>query len=217
MGDAFFPLVRALKQNMKFRLPAFLFLLCLYTSLSAQYEEIYFDDYVYVTNIKSVKINPFGSPLQPPVVYLGNSQSLIVSFDDMDNEQKDYSYEIVHCNKDWTPSSLERIEYLDGFANEEIVNANFSVNTFVPYINYRLTLPNSDITWNISGNYLLIIYEGDDVDDRLPVITRRFMVVDKKVNVSINTRRPLDVSKLRTHYEFDLFVNNKDYKIIDEY
>lgn len=215
MGDAFFPLVRALKQNMKFRLPAFLFLLCLYTSLFAQYEDIYFDDYVYVTNIKSVKINPFGSPLQPPVVYLGNRQSLIVSFDDMDNEQKDYTYEIVHCNKDWTPSSLERIEYLDGFANEEIVSANFSVNTFVPYINYRLTLPNSDITWNISGNYLLIIYEGDDVDDRLPVITRRFMVVDKKVNVSINTRRPLDVSKLRTHYEFDLFVNNKDYKIID--
>lgn len=200
---------------MKFRLPALLLLTFFGFSLFAQYDDIYFDDYVYVTNIKSVKINPYAYPLQPPVVYLGNSQRLLVSFDDMDNVQKDYSYELVHCNKDWTPSSLERIEYLDGFANEEIVNSNFSVNTFVPYINYQLDLPNSDITWNISGNYLLIIYEGDDVDDRIAVITRRFMVIDKQVNVSINNRRPLDVTKLKTHYEFDLFVSNKDFKILD--
>lgn len=181
----------------------------------AQYEDIYFEDYVYVTNLKSVRINPIGSPLNPPIVYLGNPQRLIVSFDDMDNEVKDYSYDIVHCNKDWTPSEMERIEYLDGFVDEEIDNSNFSVNTFVPYINYQLPLPNVDLSWNISGNYLLIIYEGNDEDDRFPVITRRFMVVDKKVNVSIQNRRPLDVTKLRTHYEFDLFVNNKDFRIID--
>jgi hypothetical protein len=200
---------------MKFRLPTLFFAMIFGCSLFAQYEEIFFEDYVYVTNIKSAKINPFGNPLAPPVVYLGNSQRLIISFDDLDNEQKDYSYEMVHCNKDWTPSTLDRIEYLDGFANEEIVNSNFSVNTFVPYINYQLSLPNSDITWNISGNYLLIIYEGDDVDDRVPVITKRFMVVDKKVNVSIRNRRPLEVTKLKTHYEFDLFVSNKNFKILD--
>ena len=91
----------------------------------------------------------------------------------------------------------------------------FSVNTLVPYIHYRLPLPNVDLSWNISGNYLLVVYEGGDVEDRVPAITRRFMVVDKKVNVSVRNRRPLDVSKLRTHYEFDLFVNNKDFKILD--
>lgn len=200
---------------MKFRLPTLLFALFFSVLSFGQFEDIVFEDYVYVTNIKSVKFNPFGSPLAPPVVYLGNTQSLGISFDDMDNEQKDYSYDIIHCNRDWTPSNLERIEYLDGFSNEEITNANFSVNTFVPYINYKLTLPNRDIKWNISGNYLLIIYEGDDIDDRIPVITRRFMVVDKSVNVSVKNRRPLDVTKLRTHYEFDLFVNNKDFRILD--
>lgn len=200
---------------MNFRFPTFIFFLFLTSSLFSQYEDIYFEDYVYVTNLKSVKINPVGNPLDPPVVYLGNRQRLIVSFDDMDNVQKDYTYDIIHCNKDWTPSEMERIEYLDGFVNEEIDNSFFSVNTFVPYINYQLALPNADLSWNISGNYLLIIYEGGDVDDRIPAITRRFMVVDKKVNISVNNRRPLDVSKLRTHYEFDLFVNNKDFKILD--
>ncbi len=200
---------------MIFRLPTFIFLIFFSCSLIAQYEDIYFDDYVYVTNIKSVKINPSGGPLDPPIVHLGNSQRLIVSFDDMDNEQKDYTYDIIHCNKDWTPSELERIEYLDGFVDEEVDNSSFSVNTFVPYINYQLPLPNVDLTWNISGNYLLIIYEGDDVDDRIPIITRRFMVVDRRVSVSVKNRRPMDVTKLKTHYEFDLFVSNKDFKIID--
>lgn len=200
---------------MKFLLTSLLFLFCYSSILVAQYEDIYFEDYVYVTNIKSVKFNPSGNPLDPPIVYLGNSQRLILSFDDLDNQQKDYTYDIVHCNKDWTQSEMERIEYLDGFVDEEIDNSYFSVNTLIPYINYQLALPNVDLSWNISGNYLLIIYEGDDLDDRIPVITRRFMVIDKKVNVSVNNRRPLDVSKIKTHYEFDLFVNNKDFKILD--
>jgi hypothetical protein len=110
---------------------------------------------------------------------------------------------------------MERLEYIDGFQDEEIDDDAFSVNTFVPYINYQLPLPNRDLSWTISGNYLLIVYEGMDLDYRIPVITRRFMVVDKQVNVIQNGRRPLDVSKLRTHHEFDLFVNNKDFPIID--
>ncbi|MDF1698247.1 MAG: DUF5103 domain-containing protein [Saprospiraceae bacterium] len=200
---------------MRIHLLAFTFILFFNYSLQGQYEDIYFEDYVYVTNIKSVKINPSGTPLEPPVFYLGNSQRLVVSFDDMDNVQKDFTYGIIHCNKDWEPSGLEMVEYIDGFIDEEIDNSAFSVNTFVPYINYQLSLPNNDLSWTISGNYLLVIYEGGDVDDRIPVITRRFMVVDKKVNVSVKNRRPLDVTKLRTHYEFDLFVNNKDFKILD--
>lgn len=182
----------------------------------AQYEDILLEDYVYVTNIKSVAFHPIGNPLEPPIVYLGNRQNLFLSFDDMDNAQKEFSYEIIHCNKDWTAfTDMERLEYIDGFQDEEIDDSAFSVNTFIPYINYQLPLPNRDLRWTLSGNYLLIVYEGMDLDDRLPVITRRFMVVDKKVNIAQKGRRPLDVSKLRTHHEFDLFVNNKDFPIID--
>ncbi|MEM9546536.1 MAG: DUF5103 domain-containing protein [Bacteroidota bacterium] len=201
--------------NIRLLISFFLFFFSGTFFLQAQYEDIFFEDYVYVTNIKSVKFNPSGDPLLPPIVYLGNPQRLILTFDDMDNVQKDYTYDIIHCNKDWTPSEMERIEYLDGFVDEEVDNSFFSQNTFVPYINYQLPLPNVDLSWNISGNYLLVVYEGGDVEDRFPVITRRFMVVDRQVSVSVRNRRPLDVTKLRTHFEFDLFVNNKDFKILD--
>lgn len=191
--------------------------LSLYSFLSyGQYEDILFEDYVYVTNMKSVTFHPLGDPLGVPVTFLDNGVPLVLSFDDMDNNDKDFTYEIIHCNKDWTSiSEMERLEYIDGFQDEEIDNSVFSVNTFVPYINYTLPLPNVDLSWTISGNYLLIIYEGGDVDDRLPVITRRFMVVDRQVSVSAINRRPLDVIKLRTHHEFDLFVNNTEFPIID--
>ena len=178
-------------------------------------DEFEYENYVYVTNIKSVIFHPSGQPLEPPVVFLGNPQRLVFSFDDLDNKQKEYSYKIIHCDRNWNPSNLEVLEYVDGFIDEEVDNDAFSVNTFVPYINYTLSLPNDDLTWLISGNYLLVIYEGDDVDDRFPVITRRFMVVDKKVNLRIKPRRPLDVLKIDTHHEVDLFVNNKDFKIIN--
>ena len=200
------------------RLLSFYLLLSLFavTNTYAQYEDIILEDYVYVTNIKSVEFYPSGLPLEPPIVYLGNSQKLLLGFDDLDNVQKEFSYEIIHCNKDWTAfTDMERLEYIDGFQDEEIDDSAFSVNTFVPYINYRLPLPNRDLTWTISGNYLLVVYEGMDLDDRIPVITRRFMVVDKQVNVEQIGRRPRDVSKLRTNHEFDLFVNNKDFPIID--
>lgn len=201
---------------MKTRISLSLLLALAFSISHAQYDNIILEDYVYVTNIKSVTFHPTGNLLEPPVVYLGNPQKLRISFDDMDNIQRDYTYEIRHCNKDWTEfSNLERLEYLDGFIDEEIDQSDYSINTFVPYINYDMYLPNDDLTWLLSGNYLLIIYEGADVDDRIPVITRRFMVVDKKVNVLKKNRRPLDVTKLRTHFEFDLFVNNEDFPIID--
>lgn len=186
------------------------------SQLNAQYEDIFFEDYVYTTNIKSVQFYPMGEPLMPPVLNLNDTRGFVFSFDDMDNIQRDYSYEILHLNKDWTEvSNLEVLEYIDGFQNEEIDESNPSINTFVPYINYTLALPNDDLNWSLSGNYLLIVYEGNEEDERLPVITRRFMIVDRQVNVVAKQRRPNSVSKIRTNHEFDLFVNFEDFSILD--
>lgn len=199
-----------------FTLLTFMFLSSTFSVLSAQYEDVFFEDYVYTTNIKSVQFHPAGEPLMPPIVNLNDPRGFAFSFDDTDNVQRDYSYEILHLNKDWTEiSSLEILEYIDGFQNEEIDESNPSINTFVPYINYSLDLPNDDLSWLISGNYLLIVYEGNEEDDRLPVITRRFMVVDRQVNVITKQRRPREVSRIRTHQEFDVFVNYEDFNIID--
>jgi len=64
----------------------------------AQYEDILFEDYVYVTNIKTVTFHPTNQPLSPPVTFLNSNQGFQFSFDDMDNELRDYSYQMMICH-----------------------------------------------------------------------------------------------------------------------
>ncbi len=183
---------------------------------TGQYEDIIFEDYTYVNNIKSVQFHLSTNPLGLPIIQLGGNQKINLTFDDMDNEQKDYSYQIIHCNKDWTPSELDVDQYIFGFNNEDITKSDFSRGTYVPYINYELQIPNDNLEFTASGNYLLIVYEGDNEDeDRIPVITRRFMIVEPLVGIEAIMHKPRDVMKLRTHQEFDLVINTGDFDITD--
>ena len=173
----------------------------------AQLEDIKNYDYVYVDNIKSVRFHLDGLSLTYPIVDLGSSTPLVLSFDDLDGDVKDYSYRLIHCDRDWQPSQLNTMEYLDGFTEELIDNFQYSFKTVQLFTHYRLFLPNNDMRWTISGNYLLVVYE--DEGDKIPVITRRFMVVDPKVQIQPRLVRPSQVSKSRTHQEIDFSVDHQ--------
>lgn len=177
-------------------------------------QDLLYENYVYVTNIKSVKFHNSTSPLAPPVVNLNSGETLSLSFDDVHNVRKDFSYRIVHCTRDWKPSTMQDIEYLDGYGKGDIRNFEVSNLTLVPYFTYRLTIPNRDFRWNKSGNYLLIVYEGEGAD-RFPVITRRFMVVENKVTVFKEDRRSMEVSRMRRDQTFDISINYEDFNIIN--
>jgi hypothetical protein len=130
----------------------------------------------------------------------------------MEGGDKIYTYAIVHCTRNWERSELEDIEYMDGYNGEEIEDFEYSISTIKDYTNYRISIPNDDLQWNISGNYLLIIYEGDD-DDKIPVITRRFMVIENLVTIGASMENPMDVSTLRTHHKLNIFVTNDNFRI----
>lgn len=198
---------------MKLRLLPFLCLSLMALTVQAQRftGDIQNKDYVYVDYIRSVQLNVSGVPLSDPIIKLGSNASLTLTFDDLDADVKDYFYSIVHCDRNWEPSNLQEMEYLDGFNEERINDFEFSAKTLWPYTHYELTLPNRDMRWNLSGNYLLLVY--DESNDRKLVITRRFVVVDEQVTISPNFQRPNKVSKLRTHQEIDFQVVHKDLKI----
>ena len=133
----------------------------------------------YVDYIKSVKLNNAGLRTSHPIIDLNSrfQGQIQLRFDDIEGGYKDYVYSIIHCDKDWYPSDLEEIEYLEGFNGEEIDDFGYSTNGYSEYTNYSLTLPNRDLRWTISGNYLLVIR---DQDTNAPVISRRFMVVEMR-------------------------------------
>ncbi len=45
-----------------------------------------------------------GWEISYPVLDLQSNNQLLLSFDDLSDEIKDYSYKIIHCNADWTAS-----------------------------------------------------------------------------------------------------------------
>lgn len=189
----------------------FSFLSLLPFFLTAQEEEnLRYDNHVYLDNIRSVKFHVEGDPLSIPMLPLNGSARFELSFDDLGEDVRTYTYTFLHCDRNWQPSRLTDIEYVDGFLNETIDDYEFSNKTLIEYTHYTLKFPNEDVTWTISGNYLLLIHE-DDVDGRRLAITRRFMVVDYNtlVDINLNQVSPAMAGKFKTWHEFDFLLNHE--------
>ena len=137
-----------------------------------------------------------------PVATLGQQNALYLSFDELDGKGTRYYYTVIHCDRDWNPTQeLSQFDYLGGYREGEIREYEFSSGTYQDYIHYKLSIPNEDVRWNISGNYLLVVYESGEENN--PVITRRFMVTEEKVRFETQVDRAAVVSKQNTHQEID--------------
>ena len=111
----------------------------------------------------------------PPVVQLGGDDVISFSFDEMSHRYHRYTYRIVHCNSDWTPSDLLEIDYLEGFNDVVIDNCESSVNTTQLYTHYEFAIPNEEVTLKVSGNYRVEVYD-DELDSEEPVLLFEFSV-----------------------------------------
>jgi len=130
---------------------------------------------VYAEGIHSVKLTRLGEETGQPIIQLYSGEKLVLTFDDLFQQDMFLKYTLIHCSHNWQYSPLNQIEYLDGFNEDLIKDYSFSFNTIVPYTNYKLIFPTSEMRLLKSGNYLLVVF-----DDRIenPVLTRRFMVLD---------------------------------------
>ena len=170
---------------------------------------IRYANHIYKNNIKSVKFSIDGLFTSPPILNMFSSAQLLLSFDDLDGDVKNYVYTFEHCDINWQPTGIMDIEYIDGFADNNIDNYTFSRNTNQVFTHYQLRLPNDDMIWKLSGNYILKVYE--DEDEKTLAITRRFVVVDSKIKINANLVRPNQVSKLRTHHELDFAIDYEQF------
>jgi hypothetical protein len=174
--------------------------------LFSQQENLRYEDYTYVDDVRTVRLYASGAPLSLPLADLkAADNSFIFEFDLMSDELKDYWYTIVHCNADWMPSELETNEYLETFTEDRILDFYTSQNTLTDYVHYSVRLPNKNIGWSKSGNYLLKVWE-DDSESTL-VITKRFMVVEPIWRIEATPVRVNKVAKQDSHQEIDFNVN----------
>ena len=160
------------------------------------------------TNIKTIVFKG-DTDDQFPVVSLGSP--VYLEFDDLLANEQDYYYKIVHCDYDWTPSSLLKSQYLNGMDNERIVDYANSYSTLQPYSNYKLTIPNDNTRLKVSGNYVLEIYNSYNELQ----FSRRFIVYEDQVAVGGVVKRSRDFTYLNEKQVVQFTINANQVKLVN--
>ena len=198
---------------MRTRRVLFWFAFSIFTSLFSFAEgknndRYYYQNSVYKEEIKSVQMYLDGSELSNPVMELNGKAPLVLKFDDLSTKAKDYSYTIIHCDANWNESLLMQNDYLEGFPDNPLNDHAFSINTTVPYVNYRLEIPNEDVKLKCSGNYVIVVFE--DKDKEKLVLVKRFHVLEPLVRIQGQVKRAtFDPFKgSNQEVDFDVFTGN---------
>lgn len=153
----------------------------------SQDKSYYYENAVYNENIRTVMMFRQGFELSNPVIEMNEDAKLLFKFDDFSDGEKNYYYTVIHCDANWNESYLVQADYIDGYTENPLLDYKLSFNTTFNYANYQLTLPNDNLRFRISGNYVLVVYEDNDKEK--VVITHRFYVVDPKAQIEGRVRR----------------------------
>ena len=170
-----------------------------------------YEDFIYHDNIKSVLFYRQGWEFSPPIIGLNSDERLILRFDDLDADFKNYSYTIIHFDATWNPSRLMPFEYIDGFNQDLITEYSFSRNTRVAFTHYYLEFPNANMRPKISGNYILKVFTDGNPDN--VVLTQRFMVFEQGVSIDATIKQATDLNYRDTKQEIDFIVNTGQFRI----
>lgn len=167
-------------------------------------------DTIFSETIRSVQFSPNGNKLENmPAIELKNG-FLTLNFDEVGGELRNMNYTIEQCDRDWKPTRLSKLEYLDGLNEDRINNYKNSQATNIQYVHFSLTIPNDVMRWNKSGNYVLKVYEDDG--DRTPVLTRRFVVYEQILTVENEFVSP-NAFKFNSYHELDFKLDPKTFRV----
>lgn len=144
-------------------------------------DQFFYQNAVYREEIKSVQLYRDQNELSNPVIELGSDVQLLLKFDDLAEEAKNFSYTIIHCDASWHESYMPQSQYLSGFPDNPLNDYAQSFNTTVRYVNYQLRIPNEDCSLTKSGNYALVVFENNNRKNL--VLIQRFYVVEPKVRI----------------------------------
>ncbi len=177
------------------------------------YDDSYlrYEDHVYQKRIRTVRLHQKGWEQGAPIIEMGEKERLILSFDDLEGDRKEYQYRFIHCDAEWEASSLQESQYLIGFFEDRIVDQRFSFNTQRSYTHYRLKVPNERMGITRSGNYLLYVYRDTGEGEIEPIITRRFMVLaPKTVEIEGSVGRPTKMDRYDSGHQVRFRVRYPD-------
>lgn len=178
-------------------------------------QEIVYDDHTYLPEIKTVQLYPSSQESTLPVIDLFNNEQLILTFDDLRGEIRNYYYSIEHCGADWKPSRLNQLEYAHSYNEDPVLTYRSSINTLQPYTHYQVQFPSENVRPKLPGNYLLKVYEDSD-KSRL-ILTRKFYVVSPAIAISPQLVPSMQAGQRQTNQKLNLELSTSAITINNPY
>ncbi len=170
---------------------------------------------IFDSNFKSLQIKLSGNDYYPPVLMMNSDDVIEVRFDELKPDLSYLRYSVIHCNADWQPSSLVDAEYLNGFNYANVEDYEYSSGTFTHYVHYEFQLPNDQISFTKSGNYLVQVYREDDPGTIL--LQARFSLCENAVGVYPSVTSRTDIDYNARHQQIDITIDTREYRVRDIY
>jgi len=163
--------------------------------------------------IRTILLHKKNDNLSIPIINLNSNEKLKLSFDDLRNELSNLYITIEHYNSNWKKSNLIKSEYIEGFMKDEIIDYEYSFNTLQNYIHYQYHFPSENLKPIISGNYKLKVFDlfGDTI------FSKKFMILEKKVNVNVNIKKATLSNDRKTKHEIDFTIYHPNLNISDPF
>ena len=175
------------------------------------YTQTTYETIVYSNIVKSLRVEVVGELISEPFIELNSDKMLEVNFDVLNHTQGRYAYSIIHCDADWKKSNLSPIEYLDGFQRMTIDDYAQAIATMTQYTNFRLLLPNENIRFKVSGNYVIQVYEEDSPDKLL--FSARFGVYEPLIGIDATVSSNTDIAFNRGFQQVGFQLNTPNFPI----
>jgi hypothetical protein len=174
-----------------------------------------YPDAVFGSDIKTARIFKDGWETSYPVSHMDDEHPLVLSFDELTRNARNYSYAVIHCDADWRQSRLATSDYMTGFPVNQIRDYKYSFNTLMQYVHYQLMIPNDDVQLRVSGNYAVVVFE--DSDDEHPILCRRFSIAESLAVIRVMAGRARQTAYQDEWQQVDFTVHTANYRIENAY
>lgn len=168
-------------------------------------------DHIYKPNIHSVKLYKYGDIYSYPIINLKSGEQLELHFDDLDADIKNYYYTFQLCNADWSAAEIQPFTYIQGFQTTRINTYRYSSISQIRYTHYQAVFPDRNSTPIMSGNYILKVFRNSDTSDLY--FTKRFLVVDNKVQIATQLKQPFSSQYYLSDQRIFISLNTANSKI----
>lgn len=162
--------------------------------------------FINTPNVRSACITDLQGKPQFPIISQYGSQ-LLFQFDLIQDDREWLNYRLIPADMNGNIVELEASEFIQGFYQGEISDAQLAYNTTTDYVHYALTFPNEMMKPTQSGRYWLLFYRnGDYQDPSNQVVAFPLFVSADKMNVTSRLLKSNDVSKIFTHQQIETTV-----------